>query len=364
MGKKRNQRKNQIKSTYFNKKHPAGFGGQEKLKKALKNKVSGSLVSDWLQGTDTYTLHKPVKKNFLRRKYIVSGINSLWQCDLSDLPQLAKFNNGYRYILLKIDVFSRKANAVPLKTKSGKDVSNSFKKMIQEEKPEKLQTDRGKEFLNSDFQALLKANNIHHYVSNNQEIKASLVERLQRTIKSKLFRYFTHSNSYKYIDILQEIVHSYNHSVHSSLGIRPVDVTSENQEALWQQQYNSDTPDSSETVFKFRVKDKVRISKYSTVFTKSYLPLWSQEVFTISKRHNTIPPVYSIQDDSGSIVQGTFYEPELQKVKPTDNIYKIESVLGKRNINGKTQYLVKWKGYSSDFNSYVDQRDIVHNYKN
>ena len=152
--------------------------------------------------------------------------------------------------------------------------------------------------------------------------------------------------------------------MHSSLGIRPVDVTSENQEALWQQQYNSDTPDSSETVFKFRVKDKVRISKYSTVFTKSYLPLWSQEVFTISKRHNTIPPVYSIQDDSGSIVQGTFYEPELQKVKPTDNIYKIESVLGKRNINGKTQYLVKWKGYSSDFNSYVDQRDIVHNYKN
>lgn len=266
----------------------------------------------------------------MRRKYIVSGINSLWQCDLSDLPQLAKFNNGYRYILLKIDVFSRKANAVPLKTKSGKDVSNSFKKMIQEEKPEKLQTDRGKEFLNSDFQALLKANNIHHYVSNNQEIKASLVERLQRTIKSKLFRYFTHSNSYKYIDILQEIVHSYNHSVHSSLGIRPVDVTSENQEALWQQQYNSDTPDSSETVFKFRVKDKVRISKYSTVFTKSYLPLWSQEVFTISKRHNTIPPVYSIQDDSGSIVQSTFYEPGLQKVKPTDKIYKIESVLGKK----------------------------------
>ena len=64
MGKKRNQRKNQIKSTYFNKKHPAGFGGQEKLKRALKNKVSGSLVSDWLQGTDTYTLHKPVKKTF------------------------------------------------------------------------------------------------------------------------------------------------------------------------------------------------------------------------------------------------------------------------------------------------------------
>ena len=353
-----------MKAVYFNKKHPAGFGGQQKLKKALKQKVSNSKISDWLSSTDTYTLHKPLKKHFLRRKYIVSGINALWQCDLSDLPQLAKFNDGYRYILLKIDVFSRKTDTKPLRTKSGKEVSVAFKAMLEEETPQHLQTDQGKEFLNSDFQSLLKNNNIIHYITNNQEIKASLVERLQRTVKSKLFRYFTHTNSYKYIDVLLDIKTSYNQSVHSSLGVRPIDVTHDNQEALWQQLYNPGEPNFTKINFKFSIKDRVRISKYSTTFSKSYLPLWSQEVFTIAKRHNTNPPVYSLEDDSGSIIQGTFYEQELQKVNVSENVYKIDSIVGKRKVNGKVQYLVRWKGYSSEFDSYVDQRDVINNYKN
>ena len=152
-----------LKSIYFNKKNPAGFGGRQRLKSALKGTVSDSNISKWLSTTDTYTLHKPLRKKFKRRQYIVAGINSLWQCDLTDLPQLAKFNNGHRYILLQIDVFSRKANAQLLKTKSGKEVSAGFKTILQQEGiPEQLQTDRGKEFLNSEFQSLLKTHNIHH----------------------------------------------------------------------------------------------------------------------------------------------------------------------------------------------------------
>ena len=354
-----------IQSVYFNVKNPASFGGKKKLKNKLGHKVSDSTVSKWLSSTDTYTLHKPLKKNFPRRKYIVSGINSLWQCDLTDLPQLTKFNNGHRFILLKIDCFTKKASAEPLKSKSAKEVTKAFKIILMREgeNPNYLQTDRGKEFLNSEFQALLKDEKIMHYVSHNQEIKASLVERLQRTIKSKLFRYFTHSNSYKYLDVLPDIITSYNNSVHSSLGVRPTDVTHENQELIWQRLYNPDLPDQSNIIFKFKINDKVRISKYSTIFTKSYLPLWSQEAFSIAERHSTNPPVYSLKDESGAMLQGTFYEPELQKIIVPD-VYKIEAILGKRKINGRLQYLVRWQGYSPAFDSYIDKRDLVQDYKN
>jgi len=357
---------NKLKSIYFNAASPAGFSGKSKLKHILKGKVSPQSINKWLSRTDTYTLHKPIKKRFKRRKYVVSGINALWQCDLTELLQFAKYNNGYKYILLKIDVFSRKASAIQLKTKSASDVTNAFKDILKSENsfPDQLQTDKGKEFFNSKFQSMLSSYNIHHYASENQEIKASLVERLQRTLKSRLFRYFTHSNSYQWIDVLQDFIDSYNKTVHSSIGIKPIDISAKNQEEIWQRIYNPDNFSSANIIFKFSPGDKVRISKYSTVFAKGYTPLWSEEIFTVKERHYTDPPVYSLQDESGSKLKGTWYEQELQYVQTENNMYKIEAIVGKRKINGKIQYLVRWKGYPQSFDSYVDKKDMIGDYKN
>lgn len=354
---------NDLHKVYFNPRHPASFGGKSKLIHAFKNKIKHQTISEWLSSKHTYTLHKTPRKKFPRRKYIVHGIDALWQCDLTDLPQLAKYNNGIRYILVVIDVFSRWGSARVLKSKSGVDVASAFADIMTSENrtPDQLQTDKGKEFLNTHFKTILEKFKIHHYVTENQEIKASFVERLQRTIKSKMFRYFTHTNSYRYIDVIQDLFKSYNDSVHSSTGMKPNNINYKNQEKIWQKLYY--TPET-EIKFKFNLGDRVRISKYSTVFAKGYLPAWSEEIFTVAKRHFTDPPVYSLKDDNNSQLTGTWYEPELQKVNSDDGVYKIESILGKRKLNGRTQYLVRWKGYPPSFDSYVDKSDIIEDYKN
>lgn len=355
-----------LKDIYFNAKHTAGFGGKSKLTNVVKGKIPRHKIDEWLSKTDTYNLHKPARKKFKRRKFVVTGLNALWQTDLTDLNKISNFNDGNKYILLNIDVFSRRANAIPIKSKSGRDVTEAFEKLIKLEGcyPKQLQTDDGKEFFNSHFQSMLKGYKINHYKTYNQEIKASLVERLQRTIKSKMFRYFTHTGSYRYLDVLQDLVSSYNNTVHSSTNLKPIAVTTKNQEEIWQTIYNPDEPLPPSKKYKFEIGGKVRVSKYSTIFAKGYLPNWSEEIFTIIERHKTSPPVYSLIDESGSKLRGTWYEPELQKVSVQDNTYKIESILGKRKVNNKIQYLVRWKGYPPSFDSYVDKKDIISEYKN
>lgn len=353
-----------IEQTYFNPKHSASFSGKNKLQHSLRGKVNSKEIVKWLNSTDSYTLHKPVRKRFPRRKYIVSGIDGLWQADLSDMTRLNKSNDNNKFILVIIDTFSRKAYSKLLKTKSGQEVSKAFKSVIVDNNvfPKDLLTDKGKEFYNSFFKDMLAEYKINHYSSNNQEIKASMVERFQRTLKSKIFRYITHSNSNRYCDILQDIILSYNNSTHRAHNMKPNDVDYNNQEEVWQRLYNQEDPNL--TKYKFKVDDKVRISKYSTVFSKNYLPLWTQEIFTISKAHKTSPPVYSLKDDLSNDLEGTWYEPELQKVLVKDDTYKIESIISQRKLNGKIQYLVRWEGYPPSFDSYIDKNALMLNYKN
>jgi hypothetical protein len=354
-----------LSDSYFDPALPESYGGEGKLAKKVRGKIPRNEVSSWLAKTDTYTLHKPVRRKFPRRQYIVSGLNQLWQIDLSVLPQLSRYNDGYKYILFCIDVFSKYAMARPVKNKTGSEITAQFEDIIKKEKrkPSQVNSDKGGEFYNSVFQKMLKHHGIKHYTTENQEIKAAVVERLQRTIKSKMFRYFTHTNAYRWIDALQEIMSSYNQSHHSSINMRPVDVTYENQETVWLTLHDTDSL-NNEINYKFQTGDKVRVSKYSTVFQKGYLPLWTQEIFTIAERHSTKPPTYSLRDDEGQQLKGTWYEPELQKVTVRENIYKIESILGQRKVNGKTQYLVRWAGYPSSYDSYVDKKDMNHEYKN
>lgn len=366
MGKSKESGKDKLlKSNYFNSKKPQGYGGKRKLKQSVRGRVSSLDVDKWLAETDTYTLHKPVRKKFKRRKYIVSGIDSLWQIDLTDLSKLHKYNNGYKYLLFVIDVFSKYLMVKPTKTKKGGDITDSFEDILKSEKraPDQLNFDRGTEFLNSSFKAMLKRRNINHYTTENQEIKASIVERVQRTIKAKIFRYFTNRNTYRYIDVLSDLVRSYNNTMHSTIQMKPVDVNPDNQETVWRRTHDNDS-ERNDIVFRFQTGDRVRISKYSTVFAKGYLPSWSEELFTIASRHTTKPPTYALTDDDGKLLKGSWYEPELQKIKVKNNVYKIESIQGQRKVNGKVQYLVRWKGYTPSSDSYVDKKDLIYNYKN
>ena len=109
---------------------------------------------------------------------------------------------------------------------------------------------------------------------------------------------------------------------------------------------------------KFKVGDRVRISYMRKTFRKGYLPNWSEELFTIHKIKRTVPVRYIIKDESDVILDGSFYEQELQKVHKVDHVYRIEVILKERKKNNKTQVLVKWAGYPSSFNSWINTRDL------
>lgn len=357
-----------LSNVYFTPKAIGSYGGADRLLKQarkLQPRISDFNTLKWLGSKDTYTLHKSNRSNFKRRKTYVSGPNNTWQIDLSDLPHLAKHNNGYRYILFCVDVFSRLSSAIPMKTKSGLEVVDALKHSIKwfGQKPLHLQSDKGREFINAHVQKYLKDNSIEHYTTENDDIKASIVERLQRTIKARMFRYFTHNNTRRYIDVLDDIMFSYNNTYHHTIKMAPSQVNRHNQESVWHTIYSPDTPYYNKPS-KLRVGDHVRISTKKKTFQKGYLPNWSEEIFVILQKYSTDPTVYTLQDASGEQLAGTFYENELQKVEKLDNIYRIEEILGTRKIRGRTQYLVKWLGYPSSMNSYVDKDSVVLNYKN
>jgi L-rhamnose mutarotase len=246
-------------------------------------------------------------------------------------------------------VFSRYAFAGPVKDKRGSTVAAAFEKIFAERVPNMLQTDRGTEFYNVQVQELFKKNGVRHYSSLNDEIKAALVERFNRTLKSRLFRYMTRSHTKRWIDVIDDVVHSCNRSHRRSIGTAPIDVTSKNEDEITRRQYPPKPP------FKYRydVGDRVRIVKYKHVFQKGYLPNWTEEIFTIVDRHPTHPVTYGLADLTGEQIRGKFYEQEIQKVTGDDDVYEVEKVLKTRQREGKVEYFVKWRGYPDKFNSWI-----------
>ena len=222
-----------LEQLYYNPKSPAAYAGEQalyKLAKQSSKKVKLQDVRDWLRKQQTYTLHKPIRKKFLRRKTVVAGIDTQWQADLADLSKLSKFNDKHRYLLCIIDVFSKYAWVVPIKDKTGKTLVIAFKSVLKSGRsPKSLQTDKGTEFKNKEFQNFLKTKKIHFFTTKNPETKASIVERFQRTLKTCMWKYFTHHRTLKYVDILPKLVHSYNHAYHRNIKCAPVSVTLKNE---------------------------------------------------------------------------------------------------------------------------------------
>ena len=220
------------------------------------------------------------------------------------------------FLLTVIDVFSK----VAMKKNSAASLVVALDSTFSRGWPKTLQTDQGLEFLNKSVQALLKKHGIHQFSTHNAETKASVVERFNRTLKTHMWRYFTKHQTWRYIDVLQDLVQSSNNTPHRSIGMDPSQVSSQNQGQVWQRMYGHD----GNGVPKLRVSDRVRISKYKSKFEKGYAANWSEEMFMIQEVHPSDPPVYRLRDDLGEVLEGTFYEMELQKVSvPADKLHYV-----------------------------------------
>ena len=272
---------------------------------------------------------------------MVNGIDKIWAADLADMKAFEDYNDGYTFLLLVIDIFSKYGWIVPLKNKKGKTVAEALKNIFEERKPEKLWTDKGTEFKNKDVKKLIEI-----YSTENEE-KSSVVERWIRTMKEKMWKYFTDNNTYTYMDVLPELVKDYNNTVHSSIKMTPIEASKKKNElTVWRNLY-PDRYKIYDLTPKFSVGDKVRITKKKKVFEKGYTTKWTEEIFKIKEIQNTNPITYKLQDLNDKEIKGTFYEPELQKTK--QQVFRIEEVLEK----GQKQSLVKWKGYDKTLVVYI-----------
>src|SRR6266853_1628906 len=220
-----------LKQIYFDPSHPAAYGGAAALSRA--SGLNLNVVKKWLRGQASYTLHKPTRVRYASRKYHVSGIDHQFQADLADMQARAAKNDGFKYILTVIDMFSRYGWALPIKSKSPKDVKPAFEEIFKSgRKPFKLQTDSGLEFESGQMKTFFADHNVEQF-SVKSQYKAAMVERFNRTLKTKMWHYFTHNNTHRWVEVLPLLVEGYNNSIHRSINIAPAKVNKDNETAMW-----------------------------------------------------------------------------------------------------------------------------------
>lgn len=301
-------------------------------------------------------LHHSARRNFPRRSYEMRGINDTFQADLIEMIPFANQNRGYKYILMVIDVFSKRSWAKGLKTKTGSEVTKAMETIFKGNTnhiPRNLHTDEGKEFYNQNFQRLMKEYGINHY-STFSKMKASICERLNRTILNKLWRQFNLQGTHKWLNHLQPIIDKYNSTTHRTIKMKPIDVDVKNQEYLLKTAYKQNQTLKLNRNNKFKVGDFMRISKFKSIFEKGYTPNWSAEIFRIAKILPTEPVTYHLIDLNDKIIKGCFYAHELLKTQNED-IYLVEKIIKRKG--GKL--FVKWLGFDDSYNSWINSDDLV-----
>ena len=255
----------------------------------------------------TNELHKPIIKKFDKRRVYSQFKDNIWGVDLADMQSLSKKDKGIKYLLCVIDLYCKCAFVVPLKDKKRISIVNAFNKIIKqsERKPNKIWVDQGGEFYTNVFEKWLSDNDINMY-STYSEGKSVVAEIFIRTLKNKLYKHMTATGKKVYYDVLDDVVNEYNNTKNRTIKIKPIDV--KNNKRVYIDEHN-------EKDSRFKVDDRVRISKFKNIFAKGYTPNWSTEIFIVDKVNDTVPYTYNLKDLNDEEIKGSFYDKELQKTE-------------------------------------------------
>ena len=294
-----------LKNIYFKPSHPASFSGVEKLyqtvKKEGKFKIGRRRIKQFLQNQEEYSLQRYIKRKRKRRRVVVSSVDGQWGADLADVQSLAKSNNGIKYWLIVIDMFSKFLFVETLNDKKASTVLAAFKKVLARgRRPDVLSSDKGGELNNTLLKNELKKRHIKYFTTQNEDIKNSVAERVIKKLRNKMYRLFQRQRSYRYVEVLPELVESYSKTKHRSLGyLAPVDINRDNEAVVWDRTYNhtnqskpvklirtksSSKPKRTPTkqLFKFRIDDYVRLAYTRYTFQRDYQQKWTTELFKVS----------------------------------------------------------------------------------
>ena len=325
---------------YLQKKHQdisksGAYYGIDKFYRSIikdgKYSISRKDIQLFLQSQEYYTLQQQVNRKFKRPKVIVPYKGYQLDIDTAHLTEYRDKNDSYSYILGAIDCFSKEAHAIPLKSLKSKDVVPELKNLIAKfDKVERIRTDMGSEFKSARAQSLFKQLKIKHFYAKNTEIKANIIERFFKTLKTLIFRFMVSKNTHRWVDELSNIVKTYNLSFHNSIKQSPASVKEADEYKIWKELYykKSYGPEHNFT-FNFNIHDTVRISIIKAPFERIFDEKWTREYFIVSDRfYKESIPVYELKDIQNDAVGGVFYNNELQKidVKDSDDTYIIEKI--------------------------------------
>lgn len=350
----------------------------------IERGITRDQVRQYLARQRVYTLHRRVVRRFPRLRTRACGLHTHWQADLADMQRLKRWNRGFRYMLVCIDVLSRQLYVEPVRSKRSGDMIDAFGRVFHRcgYMPWHLMTDAGREFTARSVQAFFKQRDVQHHCMKTSPLwHAGMAERANRSIKERLYRYFTHRGTKSWVSVIQRLVQAMNATPHSGiLGRRPVDVNFANAEQLRKELELHASSKEKRRPPRFKLGDEVRVEKGRHVFRKGYLPTFTDEVFRVSRVRTTHTPVtYRLEDASGEQLEGWFYANELCLVRDTERhqrrrgrnaeeadapIYEIEEILQRRkrrDAEGREveECFVKWKNYSKRYNSWIPATSII-----
>ena len=312
----------------------------------VKKKTLG-LGNDFTMNDLSEELNKPVINKFPRKKIIVNYTDEIHSCDLVVMQKYARMNKGFKYIFTNIDVFLKYVWSFPIKSKKISDIKPCFQKIFKERKPKFIWSDKENSFYSKEMLKFFEDNNVKVYYTNSN-LKAVVIERFNRSLRELMMKESVKNNNTVWYNILPKLIKCY-------IKMKPIDVNKSNEKYI---KNIIDKYNITNKIPKFKINDIVRISlKRRELFDKPSDNIkWSEELFKIHSINKSNVITYKITDINNEIIQGIFYEKELQLSKmKEDGIYIIEKIIRKN----KDRCFVKWRNYSNDFNSWIDKNDIM-----
>lgn len=351
------ENRKKLSELYYDKKN---FFGRDKLYNLAQSEginISRRQVMKWLQDQELYQRFvQPQKAKTIQPTVLKAPLKQLG-IDLIDMQ--GKEYNKYRYILTCIDLFTKKAWAQAIKTKTDKDVVNALERIIKsiDSKISSIRSDRGPEFVNDKMKKMLHKFDVKQVLSLAYKPQSNgNVERFNGILKKLINKALRYTNSYDWISILPVLIDNYNNSKHSRTHKVPNEIEESDYEEVQDNIRKSVTSKNKKFEPHFDVGDRVRIQQENK--DGSY---WSKAIYKISKvykpRQSVSRPHYLIDG-----FDKKFYDNDLQKINYVENEidedeqFEISKLLSPAFKNGQQSYYVKWKGYKDPT---IERRDLL-----
>jgi transposase InsO family protein len=353
-----------ISDAYTTPGHPIAFSAPNRVAKFFK--ISPAKAKKILQSVEGYTLHREFKQPKIYNPYYVHKRREQIQGDLIDVSRMADSNGGITFLLVLIDIFTKRLWVFPLKDKKAANTDRALKSWIRslDVLPKKIMTDRGTEFTNNRVQQLLRSHRIKWQPANGT-LKACIAERVNKSLQILIYKYLSQNETVNYIDELSNLVKTYNERGHRTLeGMTPLEADRPENESrvqeIFHEKYEKMARNRKKP--KFKIGDLVRIKtdpKKITSSARAYAEQFHGEYFNIMRINRTLPiPMYYLRStDNGDLIEGGFYAEELQKI--SGDVYKIERVLEERTENGRRELKVKWKYFGEDWNEWIPAENVT-----